>query len=48
MMSAPLGPSEIFESGETVIILDEIQDCPEARTAYPIYVPKESGRICLT
>ncbi len=33
MMSALLGPEAVFEPGETVIVLDEIQECPEARTA---------------
>lgn len=43
MMSALLGPDAIFESGNTVIILDEIQDCPEARTALKFF--KEDGRF---
>ena len=43
MMSALLGPSAVFEAGETVIILDEIQDCPEARTALKFF--KEDGRF---
>lgn len=43
MMSALLGPSAIFEPGETVVILDEIQDCPEARTALKFF--KEEGRF---
>ena len=43
MMSALLGSSAIFEAGETVIILDEIQDCPEARTALKFF--KEDGRF---
>lgn len=43
MMSALLGPSAIFEPGETVIILDEIQDCPEARTALKFF--REDGRF---
>lgn len=43
MMSALLGPEAIFEAGETVIILDEIQDCPEARTALKFF--KEDGRF---
>ena len=33
MMSALGGGDVIFEPHETLIILDEIQDCPEARTA---------------
>ena len=43
MMSALLGPSAVFKSGETVIILDEIQDCPEARTALKFF--REDGRF---
>ncbi len=43
MMSALLGPSAIFEPKETIIILDEIQDCPEARTALKFF--KEDERF---
>ena len=43
MMSALLGPSAVFKQGETVIILDEIQDCPEARTALKFF--REDGRF---
>lgn len=43
MMSALLGPSTVFKQGETVIILDEIQDCPEARTALKFF--REDGRF---
>lgn len=43
MMSALLGKTAVFEPGETVIILDEIQDCPEARTALKFF--KEDGRF---
>lgn len=43
MMSALLGPNAVFKSGETVIILDEIQDCPEARTALKFF--REDGRF---
>lgn len=43
IMSALLGPSAIFEPKETIIILDEIQDCPEARTALKFF--KEDGRF---
>lgn len=32
LLSALLGSEAIFKSGETVLILDEIQECPEART----------------
>jgi hypothetical protein len=37
MLSALLGPSATFEPGKTVLILDEIQDCPEARTALKFF-----------
>lgn len=37
MLSALLGSEAIFEEGETVLILDEIQDCPEARTALKFF-----------
>ena len=43
MMSALLGPSVVFKQGETVIILDEIQACPEARTALKFF--REDGRF---
>lgn len=43
MMSALLGPSAVFKPNETIIILDEIQDCPEARTALKFF--KEDGRF---
>ena len=43
MMSAILGPDAIFEPGNTVIILDEIQECPEARTALKFF--KEDARF---
>ncbi len=43
MMSALLGTSAVFKPGETIIILDEIQDCPEARTALKFF--KEDGRF---
>lgn len=43
MMSALLGPDAIFEPGRTIIILDEIQDCPEARTALKFF--REDGRF---
>ncbi|MFR5602101.1 MAG: hypothetical protein ACLTKI_07080 [Lachnospiraceae bacterium] len=33
MLSALLGDKAVFESGETVLVLDEIQECPDARTA---------------
>ena len=37
MMTALLGEKAKFVPGETVIILDEIQDCPEARTALKFF-----------
>ena len=37
MMSALLGSAATFEAGETIIILDEIQDCPDARTALKFF-----------
>ena len=38
MISAVLGPSARFEAGRTAIILDEIQECPEARTALKFFM----------
>ncbi len=43
MMSALLGSENEFVPHETIIILDEIQDCPEARTALKFF--KEDGRF---
>ena len=37
MLSALLGRKAVFESGSTVLILDEIQECPEARTALKFF-----------
>ena len=37
MLSALVGKSAVFVPGETVIVLDEIQDCPEARTALKFF-----------
>lgn len=37
LLSALLGSKAVFEAGETVLILDEIQDCPEARTALKFF-----------
>ncbi|MDE7164902.1 MAG: AAA family ATPase [Clostridiales bacterium] len=42
-MSALLGNEAIFVPHKTIIILDEIQDCPEARTALKFF--KEDGRF---
>ena len=37
LLSALLGREAVFESGDTVLILDEIQECPEARTALKFF-----------
>ncbi len=37
MMSALLGPQARFVPGKTVLILDEIQECPQARTALKFF-----------
>lgn len=37
MLSAFLGPDVNFEPGNTVIIFDEIQECPEARTSLKFF-----------
>ncbi len=37
ILSALMGPRANFEAGETVIILDEIQQCPQARTALKFF-----------
>lgn len=37
MLSALLGSTAVFESGQTVLVLDEIQECPEARTALKFF-----------
>ncbi len=37
MLSALLGGKAIFEPGQTALVLDEIQDCPEARTALKFF-----------
>ena len=36
-MTAFLGSAAVFEAGNTVIVLDEIQECPEARTALKFF-----------
>ena len=43
LLSALLGHNAIFEEGKTVLILDEIQECPEARTALKFF--KMDGRF---
>jgi len=42
MLSALLGKEAVFRPGETVLVLDEIQDCPEARTALKFF--RDDGR----
>ena len=42
LLSALLGKKAVFEQGNTVIILDEIQECAEARTALKFF--KIDGR----
>lgn len=42
MLSALMGKEAIFKPGETVLILDEIQECPEARTALKFF--RDDGR----
>lgn len=37
MATAYLGPSVCFVPGDTVVILDEIQECPQARTALKFF-----------
>ena len=37
MMSALLGDKGTFEEGTTIIVLDEIQECPQARTALKFF-----------
>jgi len=43
MLSALLGKAAVFEPGQTVIVLDEIQDCPDARTALKFF--RTDGRF---
>lgn len=42
MLSALLGKDAVFKPGETILVLDEIQDCPEARTALKFF--RDDGR----
>ncbi|MGN0167015.1 MAG: ATP-binding protein [Acetatifactor sp.] len=37
LLSALLGSAAVFEAGETVLVLDEIQECPDARTALKFF-----------
>lgn len=43
MMMSAAGVGAAFEPGKTVIVLDEIQECPEARTALKFF--KTDGRF---
>ena len=42
LLSALMGKDAIFEAGKTILILGEIQDCPDARTALKFF--KLDGR----
>ncbi len=42
-LSTMLGKTNVFEAGKTVIIMDEIQECPEARTSLKFF--REDGRF---
>ena len=42
LLSALMGRDAIFEPGNTILVLDEIQDCPDARTALKFF--KLDGR----
>ena len=42
LLSALMGQDAVFESGKTLLVLDEIQDCPDARTALKFF--KLDGR----
>lgn len=37
LLSALLGSDAVFEAGKTILILDEIQECPDARTALKFF-----------
>ncbi len=37
MLTALLGERAVFEPGKTVLVLDEIQECPDARTALKFF-----------
>ena len=37
MISALLGQKAVFEAGKTILILDEIQECAQARTALKFF-----------
>ena len=42
LLSALMGRDAVFEPGKTILVLDEIQDCPDARTALKFF--KLDGR----
>ena len=42
LLSALMGRDAVFEAGKTVLVLDEIQDCPDARTSLKFF--KLDGR----
>jgi len=42
LLSALMGRDAVFEAGRTLLVLDEIQDCPDARTALKFF--KLDGR----
>lgn len=42
LLSALMGREAVFEAGKTILILDEIQECPDARTALKFF--KLDGR----
>lgn len=42
LLSALMGRDAVFEEGKTILILDEIQECPDARTALKFF--KLDGR----
>lgn len=42
LLSALMGRDAVFEAGKTILILDEIQECPDARTALKFF--KLDGR----
>lgn len=37
MLSALLGPSAVFEPGKTILVMDEIQECSDARSALKFF-----------
>ena len=43
LLSALLGDKAVFEPGKTILVLDEIQDCPDARTALKFF--RTDGRF---